>query len=198
MKRLNLRLYSDLWSTQKHSKVKSKMVLCNIACWYWGACTIFCFKVSSYSGCLFKSFSFSFFQAILLLLLLAKIGHLKIKEQLLGKILLYKKMSKRKTVKQIAFFQRFPRFHHFPNFSSGCRVSSLSQLFIRLSSFITFQTFHQVVDFHHFPNFSSGCRLSSLSELFIGFFDFIVFQTLHQVVDFQHAVILRKLKISFT
>ena len=73
------------------------------------------------------------------------------------------------------FFEKFVLthqvvdFHHLPNFSSGCQLSSPSELFIRLLTFITFQSFHQVVDFHHFPNFSSGCRLSSLSEVFINF-----------------------------
>ena len=73
------------------------------------------------------------------------------------------------------FFEKFVLahqvllFHHFANFSSGCWVSSLSKLFIRLSTFITFWTFHHVVDFHHFLNFSSRCRLSSLSEVFINF-----------------------------
>eukprot|EP00493_Phyllostaurus_siculus_P017299 UN17564 len=28
---------------------------------------------------------------------------------------------------------------------------------IKLLTFITFRTFHQVVNFHHFPNFSSSC-----------------------------------------
>ena len=71
-------------------------------------------------------------------------------------------------------------------FSTFSQISSLSQLFIRLSSFITFPTFHQVVEFHHFPNFSSGCQLSSLSKLFIRLSTFITFQTFHQVADFHH------------
>ena len=53
--------------------------------------------------------------------------------------------------------------------SSSCWLSSPSELFIRLSTFITFRTFHLVVNFHHFRKFSSRCRLSSLSEVFINF-----------------------------
>ena len=40
---------------------------------------------------------------------------------------------------------------------------------IKLLTFITFRTFHLVVNFHHFRKFSSRCRLSSLSEVFINF-----------------------------
>ena len=57
---------------------------------------------------------------------------------------------------------------------------------IKLLTFITFRTFHQVVNFHHFPNFSSSCWLSSPSELFIRLSTFITFRTFHLVVNFHH------------
>ena len=98
---------------------------------------------------------------------LSKQVTLKSKNNFWAKFACPKKCRTERARNKLHFFQRFPRFHHFPNFSSGCRVSSLSKIFIRLSTFITFQTFHQVADFHHFPNFSSARRLSSFSQLFV-------------------------------
>ena len=95
------------------------------------------------------------------------------------------------------FFEKFVLthqvvdFHHLPNFSSGCQLSSLSELFIKLLIFITFRTFHQVVHFHHLPNFSSSCQLSSLSKVFITLSTFITFRSFHQLPTlYQSAMVL--------
>ena len=95
------------------------------------------------------------------------------------------------------FFEKFVLthqvvdFHHLPNFSSGCQLSSLSELFIKLLTFITFRTFHQVVHFHHLPNFSSSCQLSSLSKVFITLSTFITFRSFHQLPTlYQSAMVL--------
>ena len=62
---------------------------------------------------------------------------------------------------------------------------------IKLLTFITFRTFHQVVHFHHLPNFSSSCQLSSLSKVFITLSTFITFRSFHQLPTlYQSAMVL--------
>ena len=130
------------------------MVLCNIAVDIGRRVQLFGSKFPLSLVASSNQFHSCFSKQCFCCFCLSKQVTLKSKNNFWAKFACTKKCrSKRKTVKQIAFFSTFSQ------------ISSLSQLFIRLSSFITFQTFHQVVDFHHFPNFASTSLTSSFSEL---------------------------------
>ena len=131
-----------------------------------GLVYLFGLNSSFHYGCLRQILFQIIFAFAVVLLLRAKICHLKIKEQLLGKIHLDRKVENKGR-------KRKHFFHRFQNFSSGCRLSSLSESFINFPDFITLPTFHQVVNFHHFPKFSSTSQTSSLFELFIRLLTFI-------------------------
>ena len=131
-----------------------------------GLVYLFGLNSSFHYGCLRQILFQIIFAFAVVLLLRAKICHLKIKEQLLGKIHLDRKVENKSRKRNTFFivfktFHQVVDFHHFPKVSSTSQTSSLCQLFIRLSTFITFQSFHQLPRLHHFSNFSSGCWLLS-------------------------------------